>query len=1115
MKCPRCQFENRGESKFCLECGLSLELECTNCGNRLPLTAKYCDACGTESNSDGYVKKAAQGTESERKYVTVLFSDLSDFTSITEKLDPEEVKAIMIRIFGGIARVVVKYEGFIERFIGDAVMALFGVPKAHEDDPVRAIKAAMEIHNLVEAMSSKFEDRVGQKLRMHSGINTGLVVTGEVDLERGTHGITGGTINLASRIEGIAKAGEILIGPDTYRQVEGYFRCQRLEPVKVKGKSDPVEIFRVVSARERPVKMHRLNGRKADLIGRKAELNLLTAKFQRLREGSGSIISISGAAGTGKSRLVEEFRLAVDTDKIQWLSGQAFPYSKNIPYFPFIDLLNRMWHIDEGDPPEIVREKIETNIRALLGENEEAAPYIGRFYALSYPGIEGMSPELWRKRLKEAVHAIFSQLAQKAPIIICWEDIQWADPSSIELLRLILPEFTGAALFICVYRPPFCLFDSHQLESLEERHLAIQLRDLSSSEAQDMIESLLKSKNLPQKLLQYNRDRVGGNPFYLEEVVNSLIESETITPEKGAWRLNRHITEAVIPSTIHGVISARLDRLEKEMKRILQEASVIGRSFLYEILKRVTDLTDHIDQNLRGLERTDFIRKRSIEPELEYIFKHALTQEVVYNGLLRSERQKIHERVAAVYEDLFEERLPEFYETIAFHYKQGYSLHKAVNYLMKSGEKSLSKYAVEESHQYFNEAYELLNNKRDRTKEEDTLLIDLLNKWAFVFYYRGDYKGLPDLLVDYKDLAESLDDKARLSMFYSWLGVAVFHRERFQEAYQYLKQALLIGEEMQDSRLIGYACNWLIWTCAELGLLDEAVDYGDRCQEVCRLLKSEEFLYWISLAGIGQVCWYRGETKKTYETGKKLLEYSLSRSNIRGVVLGHYLIGCSHFMVGDFASAVQCYKESIELSVDPYYSHWSRMLLCLSYVSNNQFREAEEALEELLGYTRTFWAEVLGTPAEYIRGIVLVGKGQLAQGIKILEDIQRSYQQNARRWCYALSEHILGTIYSQIAEGAGPKDISTIVKNINFLIRNKPFAWKKAEGHYKRAINAAQKIGADITLGMSFFNLGLLHRGKGNADNARQYLAKAVRIFEKCEAEIYLGKAKNALLSLE
>ena len=1108
-------MKNRGGSKFCLDCGLSFELECTNCGNTLPLTAKYCDACGTDSNSPIYVRRTAQGTESERKHVTVLFSDLSGYTSITEKLDPEEVKVIMTRIFGEIAQVVVKYEGFIERFVGDAVMALFGVPKAHEDDPVRAIKAAIEIHNLVEAMSSKFEDRIGPKLKMHSGINTGLVVTGEVDLEQGTHGITGDTINLASRIEGIAKAGEILIGPDTYRQVEGYFTCQRLEPTKVKGKSDPVEFFRVISAKERPVTMHRLTGQRADLIGRKVELNLLKERLQGLREGNGSIISIRGAAGTGKSRLVEEFRLTVDTDKIQWLGGQAFPYSKNIPYFPFIDLLNRMWHIDEGDPPETVRIKIETNIRALLGEREEITPYIGRFYALSYPGIEGMSPELWRIRLKEAVHMILSQLSKRAPIIICWEDVQWADPSSIELLRLILPEFTNAALFICVYRHPFCLFDSHQLESLGKRHLAIQLRDLSSSEAQDMIESLLKSKNLPEKLRQYNRDRVGGNPFYIEEVVNSLIESETITPDKGAWRLNRQITEAVIPSTIHGVISARLDRLEKEMKRILQDASVIGRSFLYEILKRVTELTNHIDQSLSGLEHTDFIRKRSIEPELEYIFKHALTQEVVYNGLLKSERQKIHERIAVVFEQLFEERLPEFYETIAFHYKQGYSLHKAVYYLMKSGDKSLSKYAGDESHQYFNEAYELLNNKRDRTKEEDTLLIDLLNKWAFVFYYRGDYKGLPDLLVDYKDLAESLDDKVRLSMFYSWLGVAVFHRERFQEAYQYLKQALLIGEEMEDSRLIGYACNWLIWTCAELGLLDEAVIYGDKCQEVCGLLKSEEFLYWISLAGIGQVSWYRGETKKTYETGKRLLEYSLSRSIVRGVVLGHYLIGCSHFMIGDFASAVQCYKKSIRLSVDPYYSQWSRMLLCLSYVSNNQFREAEEALEELLSYTRTFWAEVLGTPAEYIRGIVLVGKGQLGQGIKILEDGQRSFLLNTRRWCYALSEHILGTIYFQISEGTGSKDLSTIVKNINFLMKNKPFAWKKAEGHFKRAINAAQKIGAEATLGMSYLNLGLLYRGKGKVDNSRQYLSKAIRIFEKCEAEIYLSMAKDALLSLE
>ena len=270
-----------------------------------------------------------------------------------------------------------------------------------------------------------------------------------------------------------------------------------------------------------------------------------------------------------------------------------------------------------------------------------------------------------------------------------------------------------------------------------------------------MMESLLKSKTIPHELRKFIHEKVEGNPFYLEEVINSLIESGTLIRDNGNWRLSRPIDESDISPTVQGVISARLDRLEKEMKRILQEASVIGRAFLYEILNKITELKERLDHHLHRLEQFDLIRIRSFQPELEYVFKHALTQEVVYSGLLKRERQAVHERIALVMEQLFHERLSEFYETLAFHFKRGQSLHKAVDYLMKSGEKSLKRYAIEESDQYYQEAFDLLKNKPAMTDEEKRLLIDLLNKWAYVFYYRGDFRGLVSLLSNHEGLAES------------------------------------------------------------------------------------------------------------------------------------------------------------------------------------------------------------------------------------------------------------------------------------------------------------------------------------------------------------------------
>ena len=332
MKCPKCHFENEKGAKICLECGERLELQCPRCGKTLPLLAKFCNECGQRLEEVVEAEKTLPEAEGERKYVTVLFSDLSGYTAMSEKLDPEEVKEITSRIFGEISKVINKYEGFVEKFVGDAVMALFGVQKAYEDDPVRAIRAGTEIHNLVEAISPELEERVGRPLSMHTGINTGLVVTGEVDMEKGTHGVAGDTINLASRLGSLARSGEILVGPITYGRAEGYFNFEKREPTKVKGKEEPVQVYKMVSAKERPITIHRLSGLRADLIGRKAEMGRLEEAVNQLRKGNGTIFSICGDAGTGKSRLVEEFKATLDLKEIQWREVRWTDLSR--PFFP-------------------------------------------------------------------------------------------------------------------------------------------------------------------------------------------------------------------------------------------------------------------------------------------------------------------------------------------------------------------------------------------------------------------------------------------------------------------------------------------------------------------------------------------------------------------------------------------------------------------------------------------------------------------------------------------------------------------------------------------------------------------------------------------------------------
>ncbi|HLN79487.1 MAG TPA: adenylate/guanylate cyclase domain-containing protein, partial [Candidatus Bathyarchaeia archaeon] len=448
--------------------------------------------------------------------MTVLFTDLTGYTAMCERLDPEDVKEVMSRIFGEIAQVVTKYEGVIEKFIGDAAMALFGVPRAHEDDPVRAIKAAMEIHELVEALGPQVRAMGCRPLSMHTGIDTGLVVTGGVDAGKGATGVTGDTVNLASRLSGMGKAGEILVGPYTYRIAERYFDFEALEPTPVEGKADPVRIYRVLSRKDQPSKIHRLTGLRAELIGRKAEMAQLSEAVEKLRKGKGSIIGICGDAGTGKSRLVEEFKATLDLKEIQWREGQAYAYSQNVPYFPVTDMMKRALRIEEGDPPSKIREKVESRIERLVGRREDIIPYIGSLLGLSYPEIEGTSPDSWKQRLHKAVQEYLSAAVRIAPTVFCLEDIHWGDPSSIELLRAILSEGRHPALFLCLYRPPFTLFPSHMGGAVGDTYREIRLKHLSPPDALEMTRSLLKTGDVPLELRRFVQEKAEGNPFYLE-----------------------------------------------------------------------------------------------------------------------------------------------------------------------------------------------------------------------------------------------------------------------------------------------------------------------------------------------------------------------------------------------------------------------------------------------------------------------------------------------------------------------------------------------------------------------------------------------------------------------
>ncbi|MBW1996664.1 MAG: AAA family ATPase [Deltaproteobacteria bacterium] len=1113
MKCPNCRVENPEENRFCRECGTKLLLSCPQCQSEVLTGDKFCGQCGHKLEE---VEKAGgiPETEGERKYVTVVFSDLSGYTSMSEKLDPEEVKEIMSRIFGEIAQVVTKYEGFIEKFVGDAVMALFGIPKSHEDDPVRAIRAAREIHDRIEALSPEIEKRIGQPLSMHTGINTGLVVTGEIDRQKGIHGVAGDTVNLASRLEDLAKRGEILVGNDTRRQAEGYFIFESMEPVTVKGKSEPVQVFRVLGPKKRPLTTHRLSGLRADLIGRDVELAELKDAVDGLKQGKGKIFSICGDAGTGKSRLVEEFKATLDLDQIQWFEGHAYPYSQNTPYFPLIDLLNGVFQIDEDDPPEKIRSKIESGIRRLVRDPNDIIPYVGSLYSLDYPETGDVHPEFWKSRLQQSVLKVLVGLAKRRPTVFFLEDLHWADISFVDLLRKACLEIPQPAIVLCVYRPTFSLFTGHQLVSVKDIYREIRLQDLPLSDAQQMLASLLKTESIPADLARLVQYKTEGNPFYLEELVNSLIESEVLVKDNGTWKITKPIGELDISSSIYGIISGRLDRLERQTKRVLQEASVIGRAFLYDIVKKITEVRDRVDSCLNALERLDIIRARSLDPDLEYMFKHPLTQEVVYNGLLKKERQEIHEQIGLVMESLFRERISEFYETLAFHFSKGRSANKAVDYLVKAGEKSLARYSVQEAHEYYKQAYKLLVSKAESIEEDRRRLIDLLNSWAYVYYYLGEAKEFIDLFKTHMDLADSLDDKARRGMFYAWLGIALWLEGRSRDSYEYLRIGLELGEASGDQKVEGYACTWLTWACAELGLFDEGIEYGKRAQRIARSFPSDQYLFFKSLGGISYCNLFKGQVKELLQASQSLLDYGERTSNSRSNVFGHWVDSWGHLMIGDYEAGIRSCEKAVEAALDPFYAIFPLVGLGTACVFNEQFQKAEEVLQEALVFGEKHGIGELLALANMLIGTILIAKGQMKHGLKIFKGAQNTLFVNNRRTWYALSEFVLGMVYARMATGPLPS-LGIMAKNIGFLVKTAPFSAGEAEQHFLGAIDLLREIGAKGYLGLACLQLGLFYRVRKKADLARKYLSEAAKICKECDARIYLQQAKEALSSIQ
>lgn len=643
----------------------------------------------------------------ERKLVTVMFADLSGFTALSEDLDPESVREVVNACFNRLTPVIEKYQGTVDKFIGDEIMALFGAPVARENDAERALRAALEMMDVLGA----FNAERGTDLGMHVGVNTGMVIAGGLGSDgREQYTVMGDAVNLAARLKDLASRGQIIVGEDTYRQALDAFEFEPLEPVSVKGKSKPVSACRLLQARSAATGDRGASGLRSPLVGREGELGKITDALNALRRARGGVIAVIGEAGLGKSRLIAEARQRCG-EGIQWAEGRAVSYGQGITYSVARDMLCRLLGENPEAPPDAIAAALERSIEDGPAEwAQYVYPYLGRMLGVSLDAdaqgrLEDLEPNALKSRTQAAFAEIIRARARREPQALVWEDLHWADPSSLGLLEELQSLVTDQpVLLVFVFRlegDAIEGFHARAAELLHEHYLPIQLAPLSTEQSGQLAKNLLRMGTLPDEARKLILDKVEGNPFFLEEVLRSLLDAGVVAFSDGRLVESRNLREIDVPDTLHAVIAARVDRLSSDDKKTLQTASVVGRVFQQRVIDRMLEperATEQIDRSLDELRRREFVRLRlpkAFDPE--YIFKHVLTQEVTYSTLLIAQRKALHRVAGEAIEALFPDRMDELAATLAYHFERADRPQKAVEYLTSAIARARASFANAEA----------------------------------------------------------------------------------------------------------------------------------------------------------------------------------------------------------------------------------------------------------------------------------------------------------------------------------------------------------------------------------------------------------------------------------
>jgi len=882
MQCGSCGAENPAAMKFCGNCAAPLRNLCPKCGFDNPAGFKFCGQCAApltsarpapastpsasppERKSAATAAQAADPLEGERKTVTALFADIKGSMDLMEDLDPEEAGAIVDPAIRRMIDAVHHYDGYIVQSTGDGIFALFGAPLAHEDHPQRALYAALKMQDEMHRYAAELRVAGRPPIEIRIGVNTGEAVirsirTGDASTE---YTPIGHAVSVASRMQALAPSGSIVIAAETQKIVAGYFELKPLGPARIKGASEPIEVYEVTGLGPLRTRLHRSASRGlSKFVGRAAEIDQMKRVAELARAGHGQIIAAVAEAGVGKSRLFYEFKLISQSG---WLVLEAFSVShgKASAYHPVIDLLKNYFRITDSDDDRVRREKITGRVLALDRALEDTMPYLfalmgvgkdnlgggspkdsadwledqSRFWEQSLDrlqaltasdgtSLEGMDQGIRRARTRDAIKQLLLRESLNQPMMIIFEDLHWIDDDSRGVLDGLADSIGTARILLMVnYRPEY-----HHQWANKTYYTQLRLDPLGPETSGELLSGLLGDAAELKPLKEIIVRRTQGNPFFIEEMVQVLFD-EGVLARNGAVKLAKPLSSVRVPATVKGIIAARIDRLASAEKELLQTLAVIGKEFPLGLVRHASGKSNAVlAPLLSNLQLGEFIYEQPAAPEPEYVFKHALTQEVAYESVLAERRKAIHERAAAGIEAIFAAQLDDHLDQLALHYSRGGNVPKAIDYFERAAGRDRARSAYEEAIRHLSAAIDLvmtLPDSPDRARRE--IVLRVAYGMAFVTIHGFAAPEIEQQARRSHELLKQAGESPEMLVLMSTLREVDSSRGHFKSAAQIGSRMLAIAEQTGSEDAIAAACAGIASTEVWRGKFQDARAHFER-----------------------------------------------------------------------------------------------------------------------------------------------------------------------------------------------------------------------------------------------------------------------------------------------